>query len=300
SCLPATQGRISRLRTAAPHAESHRPARARTSSRCPPKPARRRALTDAPGTRRHTRSGRQRLQSTIRPVATGPTDEEPRLPAAHGPMTQTLATPKPSSPPKKPKINAYPWWSPRFWHGMRLGDWLRLCARHRFRIHPLRWPMAALITPCAMFNSVAGAIQHARFGSKIADTKIEQPPLFIIGHWRSGTTLLHELMVLDERYAYPTTYECMAPHHYLLTEWFFSYYCGWLMPEQRPMDNMAAGWKHPQEDEFALLNMGVPSVYERIAFPNHPPPHVNFLDMQDIPTEELERWSQALRHFVQM
>lgn len=215
-------------------------------------------------------------------------------------MTQTLATPKPSSPPKKPKINAYPWWSPRFWHGMRLGDWLRLCARHRFRIHPLRWPMAALITPCAMFNSVAGAIQHARFGSKIADTKIEQPPLFIIGHWRSGTTLLHELMVLDERYAYPTTYECMAPHHYLLTEWFFSNYCGWLMPKQRPMDNMAAGWKHPQEDEFALLNMGVPSVYERIAFPNHPPPHVNFLDMQDIPTEELERWSQALRHFVQM
>ena len=37
------------------------------------------------------------------------------------------------------------------------------------------------------------------------------------------------------------------------------------------MDNMAAGWDHPQEDEFALCNMGVPSPYLTIIFPNRPP-----------------------------
>ena len=28
-------------------------------------------------------------------------------------------------------------------------------------------------------------------------SKIDQPPVFIIGHWRSGTTMLHELMIQD-------------------------------------------------------------------------------------------------------
>jgi len=182
---------------------------------------------------------------------------------------------------------------------MRFGDWFALCARHRFRIHPLRWAMAVLITPCSLFNTVASGINKLRFGKRIAATPIAEPPIFIIGHWRSGTTFLHELMVLDERFAYPTTYECMAPHHFLMTEWFFSSYAKFLLPKQRPMDNMAAGWGHPQEDEFALCNLGVPSIYTRIAFPNDPVEYASFLDMTDIPPDVLDRWCAALRTFVQ-
>lgn len=203
------------------------------------------------------------------------------------------------SPPKKSKVNAYPWYSPRFWHGMRFGDWISLVARHGFRIHPLRWPMAFLITPCSVFNSVMARIQNARHGKKILATKIDQPPIFIIGHWRSGTTHLHELMVLDERFGFPTTYECMAPHHYLLTEWFFRAYANFLLPKKRPMDNMAAGWKRPQEDEFALCNLGVPSIYTRIAFPNDPPEYLNTLDIRELPANERKRWGDALYRFVQ-
>ena len=182
---------------------------------------------------------------------------------------------------------------------MRLGDWFALLARHRFSIHPTRWAMAFLITLCAIFNTVMAWLQSARHGRKIRETTIERPPVFIIGHWRSGTTHLHELMVLDDRFCFPTTYECFTPHHYLVTEWFFANYCGWLMPKQRPMDNMAAGWKHPQEDEFALCNLGVPSIYTRIAFPNHPPEYMNFLDMTDIPASVLTRWGNALKLFAQ-
>ena len=34
-----------------------------------------------------------------------------------------------------------------------------------------------------------------------------------------------------------------------------------LLPSRRPVDNMLAGWDRPQEDEFALCNMGLPSPY---------------------------------------
>jgi omega-hydroxy-beta-dihydromenaquinone-9 sulfotransferase len=214
----------------------------------------------------------------------------------HG-MPETIENARPAAA-RKPKTNAYPWYSPRFWHGMRLGDWLSLAARHRCRIHPIRWPMAFLVTPCTLFNTVMAGLQRARHGKRIRETPIEQPPIFIIGHWRSGTTHLHELMVLDERFGYPTTYQCMAPHHYLLTEWFFRAYANFLIPSKRPMDNMAAGWSHPQEDEFALMNLGAPSIYTRIAFPNEPPEYFNTLDIRELPAPLLARWTAALESFV--
>ena len=109
-------------------------------------------------------------------------------------MSTTIEKPKPLA--KKLKLNTYPFYSPRFWHGMCLGDWLQLLERGHFRIHPLRWFMAFLITLCAIVNSIGAWLQRLIYGRRIAATEINNPPVFIIGHWRSGTTYLHELMVL--------------------------------------------------------------------------------------------------------
>ncbi len=214
-------------------------------------------------------------------------------------MTATLASP-PQPKPAKAKANPYPWYSPRFWHGMRPGPWWALCWRHGFRIHPLRWPMAFLISVINPFNSIAGVAQRVRYGRLIDETRIDQPPAFIIGHWRSGTTYLHELMHLDERFVSPTTYQCFAPHHFLLTEWLMLNLGSWLMPKQRPMDNMAAGWDRPQEDEFALLTLGAPTPYFRMAFPNDPPPYSEFLDMQSCSADDQARFEQATVDFVKL
>ncbi len=56
------------------------------------------------------------------------------------------------------------------------------------------------------------------FRRDVRTTALTEPPIFIIGHWRTGTTLLHELLIQDERFGYPTTYECFAPNHFLLSE----------------------------------------------------------------------------------
>ncbi len=160
--------------------------------------------------------------------------------------------------------------------------------------------MAVLISLINPFNSLAGAAQRVRYGKQIDATQIDQAPVFIIGHWRSGTTYLHELMHLDERFVSPTTYQCFAPHHFLLTQWWMLNLGGWLMPKQRPMDNMAAGWDRPQEDEFALLTLGAPTPYFRMAFPNDPPPYSEFLDMQGCAAEDQSRFERAMTGFVKL
>jgi omega-hydroxy-beta-dihydromenaquinone-9 sulfotransferase len=215
--------------------------------------------------------------------------------------TSTATEPKKPPLKKKLKLNSYPWYSPRFWHGMLLGDWLKLLARGKFRIHPLRVCMTLIITGCTVGNSICALLQRLIYGRRIDATEITEPPIFIIGHWRSGTTYLHELMVCDQRFAYPTYYECYEPNHFLVTGWFAPTLLWPLLPSKRPMDNMVTGWHRPQEDEFALVAMGAPTPYFRMAFPNEEPPAYNeFLDMHDCRPEDLERWRRDMKRFVQM
>ena len=210
----------------------------------------------------------------------------------------TQSSPKPPAKKPAPKYHPYPFWSPRFWHGLRFSEWIRLCAKHRFRIHPLRWPMALMITLFTPCNSLMGLLQRLIYGRKIDATVIEQSPVFILGHWRSGTTYLHELLELDSRFATPDTYQCFAPRHFLLTGWMMRTFGGWLLPKHRPMDNVTAGWTRPQEDEFALLTLAAPTPYERMAFPNEEPPYLEFLDMEGCDEADLKKFEKGLRDFV--
>ncbi len=199
---------------------------------------------------------------------------------------------------KPSDTNPYPAWAPRFWHGMLLTDWLRLLAKHRYQVHPLRWGLAITITLLTLYNTKMRLAQTALMGHRIANTKVPDDPIFILGHWRSGTTLLHELLSVDERFATPTTYQCFAANHFLLTEVFVTKALWFLIPSRRPMDNVVAGWHEPQEDEFALCSMGLPSPYLRIAFPNCGNEYLDYLDMQGLDKPQLRAWQDGLLEFM--
>ncbi len=158
--------------------------------------------------------------------------------------------------------------------------------------------MAVAVTLATPVNTLLAVLQKLIFGRRLSRTELHSPPIFIIGHWRSGTTLLHELLVVDKRLSSPSTYQCFAPHHFLVSEWFFRKFGNWLLPDRRPMDNMAAGWDRPQEDEFALVNLGLPSPYRRIAFCRLPPPDLDYFDTQSLPAEAIGDWSAGLERFL--
>lgn len=189
-------------------------------------------------------------------------------------------------------------WFLRFWNGMLFGAWIRVLARNRFRVSPRRIGMAVILLWSGVFNSVLSAVQSLIFGRKIARTRIEHAPLFIIGHWRSGTTMLHEIMVLDERHTYPDTYACYAPNHFVMTRGCVPRMLWFMLPRKRPMDNVEVGWDRPQEDEFALCNMGIPSPYHSWMFPNIPHQYPEYMNMDGVPPKALEQWKQALLWFL--
>jgi hypothetical protein len=201
---------------------------------------------------------------------------------------------------KEELLHSYPWWSPRFWHGMPMGVWLDLVAEHNARASLSRWWLMATITAAAAFNSVAELLCESRFRRLLLEPASAPSPLFILGHWRSGTTLVHELLTLDDRFGCPTTYRCFAPGHFLLTERVLTSLMRWMIPAQRPMDDVAAGWHRPQEDEFALLNMGAPSPYRRMAFPRTSSDRPEALDLMTLSPPDRARWERAMRRFLRL
>ena len=195
------------------------------------------------------------------------------------------------------KPNWYPFWSPRFWHGMRMGDYFRLLQRNRFAIHPARWPLTCSVAALSVVNSFWSGLQTAFLRRKVQQTRIEHPPIFIIGHWRTGTTMLHEFLTCDPRFAFATNYDCFAANHFLLTRPLFSPFIGWLLPQRRPMDDMPLGAEFPQEDEFALCTLGAPTPYTRIAFPNRTPLDLDLLNLDTASPAKVERFRVALDYF---
>jgi omega-hydroxy-beta-dihydromenaquinone-9 sulfotransferase len=89
-------------------------------------------------------------------------------------------------------------WAAPLWIGCNFTAWTRLAIHNRFAVHWSRWHYAVLYTVLSVVNSFLGMWQRIVFGRRVAHTAIADAPIFIVGHWRTGTTMLHEMLVLDD------------------------------------------------------------------------------------------------------
>jgi hypothetical protein len=148
--------------------------------------------------------------------------------------------------------------------------------------------------PGSLFSATAG-LQKALARTQLASANYRDA-VVILGYWRSGTTLLHELLCLDSRYTYPTTHACMNPHHFVLSE--VSALARGGSTGRRPMDEMEVQAASPQEDEFALLSLGARSPYEALLVPMILPEALKLADPRDLSSGDEKRWREVFRSFL--
>jgi hypothetical protein len=97
-------------------------------------------------------------------------------------------------------------------------------------------------------------------------TRIE-PPLFLLGFGRSGTTHLHNLMWQDPQFGVVTSYQSnMQPIALVGRGWIPRLLEGRL-PSHRPMDNVAVSLDGPQEEEVAVVNATADAPFHFMSFP---------------------------------
>ena len=181
--------------------------------------------------------------------------------------------------------------------GMLPRDWLRLLRHHRWRVSPRYLYRTLAATACVLGNAPAAAWERWRFGAEVAKVVVP-PPVFVLGHYRSGTTHLHHLLAADPRFAAPNLYQVLYPHTFLTTEAVSSRLMAPLLPRGRLFDAVRQDFAMPYEDEMALASMTLRSPYLGLAFPRRAQEYDRFLTFDEATPEDVEVWSAALLQFV--
>ncbi len=121
----------------------------------------------------------------------------------------------------------------------------------------------------ALLNMPAVWAEHDQHDAAIRAHSLSAPPVFIIGHWRSGTTHLHNLMSVDPRFACMTFLQSAMPLNCLGDTHLTRTLMRKLLPETRGMDNVEIGPDLPQEEEMALGILSGLSAYKGFYFPRN-------------------------------
>lgn len=132
--------------------------------------------------------------------------------------------------------------------------------------------------------------EEITWNRRIRKVRLSTPPVFIIGFWRSGTTLLHNLLSLVPGTAYITTYQTVFPN-LLGHSWWFKPIIGKFWPTHRPFDDVKMGMDLPQEEEIALNNLQDISFYNFLCFPkDFERFYHRELFMRDLDAELVQKW----------
>src|SRR5690242_13978224 len=67
-----------------------------------------------------------------------------------------------------------------------------------------------------LFALPGSILQFLFYRRQIKKTTILKDPVFILGHYRSGTTYLQKLMISDKRFGYLSNYDMICPNSSVL------------------------------------------------------------------------------------
>lgn len=183
--------------------------------------------------------------------------------------------------------------------GTSIVNWFQLLRDNKFKISWCYLPRALFISLITSLTAPFALYEKLRYRKKIKQTKITKPPVFIIGHWRSGTTFLHTLMIKDQNFAYVSNMQAFMPSVFISGGRLFKHVLKRLLPAKRRMDNVRLGIHEPQEEEYALANLSSMSLYHGMVFPQNLREYSKFCSLDGLPEKKVAKWKKVFQRFLQ-
>jgi omega-hydroxy-beta-dihydromenaquinone-9 sulfotransferase len=180
--------------------------------------------------------------------------------------------------------------------GIRTEPLFTLLRKYGFTPTPRNIGRLMFIFQNSCWTSIHTWREKKIYGEQLKSYPVPDDPVFIIGHWRTGSTFLHQLLALDEQFVTPALFQTVFPESFLVSERFYRPVMAALL-NKRPMDNVRQGFYDPQEDEFAFVKLTLDSPLLKLIFPVKPGYFLN--DYQDFnpATGKKEMWKSQVRYF---
>ncbi len=160
-----------------------------------------------------------------------------------------------STAPQSPTRKARRRWAP---HLLASGDIVHACRilwRFRRDIDLSYLPRAAAIPIVSLLHTPFAAAESLLTSRRIHAQQLGDPLVMIIGHWRSGTTNLHNYLLQDPRFGCVKLLHCLAPRECLSLRRLARRLLRHLVFTRRPMDRMMTGLDEPMSEDFALVGV---------------------------------------------
>jgi len=157
----------------------------------------------------------------------------------------------------------------------------------------------ALTFVVALIFEIFNLAEYLIYRRKLKKNLSEEPPVFIIGFWRSGTTLLHSLLCQDPQAGYVTTYHGVFPNLVLTQKKWFKALINSLLPKKRPFDGYSMDMDFPQEEDFAMMSLQPRSLYKMFYFPkDFDKIYSEELYFENLPSTQRKSWTDKYLTFI--
>jgi len=150
----------------------------------------------------------------------------------------------------------------------------------------------------SLLNTPIRLLDSLFFTKKVENTLVHESPLFVLGHWRSGTTFLQTLLSKDTQFGFLNGYQAFMPGLEFVNSKLIYKILDLAVPKKRQMDNMPRGLTIPEEEEFALTattNMGS---YNSLWFPKNETYFYKFNLFEGINSQELNLWKKSYTNLL--
>jgi hypothetical protein len=176
--------------------------------------------------------------------------------------------------------------------GDNFSNLLRLFVQNKFRIDVKYYPRIIYSLFLSSITSPFRISERIRYDKLIYDIKIKNSPIFLLGHWRSGTTYLHNLFSIDKKFGFFSTFHAYLPGAFLGYEKLLKPIVASSIPDKRPMDDVKMDADLPQEDEYALGAFSPYSYYHGWCFPKNMNFYNRFVCFNDVSKEIIDDWKK--------
>lgn len=146
-------------------------------------------------------------------------------------------------------------------------------------------------------------LQFLIYGQRIRKTPVSNDPVFILGHYRCGTTLLQKLMASDKRYGFLNYYDSLFPNTNLLfgnkMQPFFQRLIN-TFKIKNPFfrDSLLQLSEPDEEDDYLMNKASAYSAYWGLIFPRRWREWLNGSKQFNDP-DYLEGWKREYLHMLQ-
>lgn len=138
----------------------------------------------------------------------------------------------------------------------------------------------------------------------VMESKLPAPgampaPVFILGHWRSGTTHLYNIMCESGDWGFVPPVATGLPWDLFGLAKAFNPLLERALPKHRYIDNIPVTPTSPQEDEIAIANMSEISFYHAIYFPRAFAENIRRgLFFDGCSTADIRNWRKQFTYFL--